>query len=253
MQPPTSCRGKLLPMVASVMIAAAVTMTIAFSNAALARETPGSGQCAGNQADPFELYGETIRFKVLRDGSPVGMHSVAFTRKGEDLIVESDFDVEVKMLFVTAYRYEYRAIDTWRNGCLKAMRVWVNDDGARHEVVASAEGGKLIVDGPDGRETLPLGLFPTHHWHAGVLGSAQVLNTITGRATNVQIADRGVETVIVNGEERSARRFAYSGDLRTEVWYDELGRWVKMRFVGSDGSTIEYVCETCARDSASSG
>jgi hypothetical protein len=33
--------------------------------------------------------------------------------------------------------------------------------------------------------------------------------------------------------------------LNTEVWYDDLGRWVKMRFNGPDGSAIEYVCRRC--------
>jgi hypothetical protein len=42
-----------------------------------------------------------------------------------------------------------------------------------------------------------------------------------------------------------ATRYAYHGDLETEVWYDDFGRWVKMRFAGRDGSTIEYVCTLC--------
>ena len=42
-----------------------------------------------------------------------------------------------------------------------------------------------------------------------------------------------------------ATRYAYSGELQTEVWYDECGRWVKMRFAGRDGSIIDYVCRQC--------
>jgi len=42
-----------------------------------------------------------------------------------------------------------------------------------------------------------------------------------------------------------ATHYVYSGELDTEVWYDDEGRWVKMRFKGRDGSTIEYVCRRC--------
>ena len=43
----------------------------------------------------------------------------------------------------------------------------------------------------------------------------------------------------------AATRYAYSGDLKADVWYDDAGRWVKLRFRGRDGSVIEYVCRRC--------
>lgn len=92
-------------------------------------------------------------------------------------------------------------------------------------------------------------MFPTDHWHSGVLQSDRVLNTITGRVARVDIADMGEAQVVVNDAPESARRYVYSGDLQTEVWYDREGRWVKMRFRADDGSTIEYVCRKCRRAS----
>lgn len=35
------------------------------------------------------------------------------------------------------------------------------------------------------------------------------------------------------------------GDLRTTVWYDDRGRWVKRRLRGRDGSTVNYACRRC--------
>lgn len=221
---------------------------VAIDDAAANEQRHGLACSAAAQPDPFELYGDAMRFRVLRNGSPVGIHTVTFSRQGRDIIVESRFDVQVELLFITAYEYEYRAIDTWRNGCLAAMQAWIDNNGARHEVVASADGDRLIIDGPGGRETAPLGIYPTHHWNAGVLQSDIVLNTITGRVAQVRIVDHGIETVTINGENRPARHFGYTGELQNQVWYDERGRWVKMRFQGSDGSTIEYVCEACARN-----
>ena len=50
-----------------------------------------------------------------------------------------------------------------------------------------------------------------------------------------------------------ATRYAYTGDLDNEVWYDDVGRWVKMRFKGRDGSTIDYVCRRCQGGPAGKG
>jgi len=47
------------------------------------------------------------------------------------------------------------------------------------------------------------------------------------------------------GKDIAAKKYAYSGDFVTQVWYDSHGRWVKMQFLGRDGSKIEYECIRC--------
>jgi hypothetical protein len=239
---------------AAATAAAALALVAAASPApAQANVVATAPACSpAGMPDPFALYGDEIRFQVLRNGTPVGEHQVEFRRQGGDLIVDTRFEVAVDVLFVTAYRYQYEARDVWRNGCLVDLDVAINDDGDRFSVRAREQEGVLAISGPKGSSTASLGVLPTHHWHAGVLDETRVLNTITGRVADVRIVERGSEMVTVNGQKRPARAYAYTGDLQTEVWYDDQGRWVKMRFAGQDGSTIEYVCETCKLEHSAS-
>ena len=55
----------------------------------------------------------------------------------------------------------------------------------------------------------------------------------------------------VVGREIDATLYRYTGDLDTEVWYDDEGRWVRMRFKAKDGSVITYQCEVCRPSGAS--
>ncbi|SUS05916.1 conserved exported hypothetical protein [uncultured Defluviicoccus sp.] len=209
---------------------------------------PG-GACPGRAlfADPLQLYGDRMKFTVLRDGTAVGSHTVTFNRQGKDLIVDTRFDVMVEFLFMTAYSYHYAATARWRDGCLVDMRVTIHDDGTLSTVTATADNDGLKVSGPNGLVAAPLDIYPTHHWNAEVIGSAAVLNTITGRIDKVRIVDHGVEPVAINGQMLPARHYSYTGDLKNEVWYDAQGRWVKMRFEGRDGARIEYRCDNCYR------
>ena len=75
--------------------------------------------------------------------------------------------------------------------------------------------------------------------------ASKVLNTLTGKMNNVRIEARGQEYVPTEGGDVKAMRYAYTGELETEVWYDQEDRWVKMRFVGKDGVSIDYVCRKC--------
>lgn len=195
--------------------------------------------------DPLSLYGNELLFSVLRNGKPIGMHRVTFDRDGDRLMVDSRFQAEVKVLFFTAFEYVYESKSIWRDGCMVELKATTNDNGDRSRVTARLTDGRLVIDGPAGSTQGIAGLFPTDHWHSGVLGGGQVLNTITGRVASVTISDMGESRVRVNNGSIPARHYVYSGDLQTDVWYDENGRWVKMQFRAEDGSKIEYVCQKC--------
>lgn len=219
-------------------------MAIAIMTEGAAASTPGAA-CALGTRDPLSLYGDRMRFQVLRDGTPIGHHEVRFRSGQDEVIAESRFEVEVKLLFFTAYRYQYHSKDVWRDGCLVALRAETNDNGKRSRVEAELEGNALRVTSEAGSRMVDLGIYPTTHWNPGVLGANRVLNTITGRVAAVDLVAMGEERVMMEGRPVTAQRYRYTGDLQTDVWYDAEGRWVKMRFNAEDGSTIEYVCERC--------
>jgi hypothetical protein len=195
--------------------------------------------------DPLALYGEEIYFDVYRKGDRVGFHRVRFQGDRRDLTVRSEFRLQIDVLYLTVFRYDYRSEARWRRGKLDRLRVTLDDDGERSTLDASRVGDGLKVRYDDGSYLAALPLFPTNHWNAGVLEQDRVLNTLTGRLNAVRITPAGREAVATENGEIAATRYIYSGDLETEAWYDDAGRWVKMRFKGRDGSTIEYVCRRC--------
>lgn len=200
-------------------------------------------------SDPFKLYGPSIEFAVFRKGAEVGTHRVTFKHGREALHVEAELQIDIKLLFVTVYSYRYRSIATWRNGNLIRLTADVDDDGEKSRVVVSSDADGVTVDGPGGNLRGPSDVLPTNHWNAAVLAKSVVLNTLTGHLNTVTILDRGVDEVQANGTTVRARHYVYTGDLTdTEVWYDEAGRWVGMKFKGKDDSTIEYRCIRCARE-----
>ena len=195
--------------------------------------------------DPRALYGPGIDFDVYRKGEKVGFHRVRFVGNSNDVTVLSDFRLRIDVLFIPVFRYAYKSEGRWRHGKLERLSVTVDDDGKRSALDATRIGDRIRVDHTDVGYVADMPLFPTNHWNAGVLAQKRVLNTLTGRINAVRIEAVKREPVTTERGEVPATRYAYSGDLETEVWYDDAGRWVKMRFAGRDGSTIEYVCSRC--------
>ena len=86
-----------------------------------------------------------------------------------------------------------------------------------------------------------LPIFTTNHWHADIINQNKVLNTLSGKINQIRIQPEGEEMVKGKCAEISAKRYAYTGDLKdTSVWFDRAGRWVKLQFLARDGSTITY-------------
>jgi len=194
---------------------------------------------------PSRLYGPEIYFDVYRNGEKAGYHRVSFDDAGAGLLVDATFVLEIDVLFFTAYRYHYRSRSEWRDGELSRLRVSVDDDGEISHLEAERNGDAVRVFNGSDRYEAPAPILPTDHWNPAVLSDTRVLNTLTGLINEVRIEKRGRTQVATETGPVLATHYAYTGDLDTEVWYDDRGRWVKMRFKGTDGSTIDYRCRRC--------
>ena len=196
-------------------------------------------------ADPLDLYGGQIHFDIVRKGQVIGSHLVAMRRDGEAIETRSEVRIEIDVLIFTAFRYEYESKAVWSDGQLQHLTVDLDDDGKQSLLIAKRGSVGMEVSRNGVKALLPEPLYPTEHWNAGVLRERRVLNTITGKVNDVEMAEVAREYVATELGDVPATRYRYGGDLDVDVWYDDHGRWVKMRFKGRDGSTIEYACRKC--------
>jgi Family of unknown function (DUF6134) len=194
--------------------------------------------------DPFRLYGNEIRFDVERDGNVVGQHVVTFTRTDRGVRADSRADIDVQLLFLSAYRFRYQAREVWSGGELQSLDASTNDDGDYSHVQAVRDATGLLISSSQGTYEAP-SVPPISHWNAALLKGGRLLNTMTGKLSQVQVFDQGSDTVATRSGSLRAHHYLYSGDLNGEIWYDSDGRWVKLRFRANDGSIIDYVCRRC--------
>ena len=195
---------------------------------------------------PEKHYPRGLEFEVLRNGAPVGKHTVLFFKGSDgDLNVESILDLSVRFLGLPVFQYSYKSEAKWRDGRIAELDARQDDNGGISRVNVRQDGKDLVINGPNGASRVPGILLPTNHWNPNVLLHHKVINTLTGAVSDVRIESTGVQVIKAQGAKVDAFRYFYSGDIETTVWYDTAGRWVKMMFKAEDGSTIEYVCQEC--------
>ena len=194
--------------------------------------------------DPFRLYGDEIAFDVERDGDVVGNYTISFTRTDQGVLAEAKVDVDVSLLFVPIYSLRYHARELWSDGELQSIEAFTDDDGDLIHLQATRDSDGLQVQTNNGAYETPA-VLPISHWNAALLEGGPLLNGMTGEVDEVEVFDQGLDTVSTRNGSLRARHYLYSGDLNGEIWYDEDGRWVKLRFRAKDGSMIDYICRQC--------
>lgn len=194
--------------------------------------------------DPFRLYGNEIAFDVERDGDVVGQYIINFKRANQGVLVDARVDVNVNLLFVPVYTLRYHAQEFWSGGQLQTIEANTNDDGDQVHVQATRDAEGLQVKTNNG-DYETSAVLPISHWNPALLSGGKLLNGMTGEVDEVKVFDQGLDTVSTRNGSLRANHYLYSGDLNGEIWYDEEGRWVKLRFRAKDGSMIDYICRRC--------
>ena len=167
----------------------------------------------------------------------IGTHVLNFSCDGDMLVVETDVDVKVKILFITAYERRARYREVWQDDRLIAYEATTDDNGDLYETTAKIDGDEMIVDGVDAAVRVPLDTVSSHPWNVKAVERPLIFGQRDGRLRKVEVEPAGWETLKIAGQKRDARKYIVRGDLERELFYDADGVWLQWR-LERDGKTV---------------
>ena len=180
----------------------------------------------------------TLNFAVTRNGDQIGSTTVRLQHSGDQTITETATNVQVKIAFITVYRYEQRLTERWVGGKLAALSAVTDDNGSMHRVSATRSGDRLSVNADGKVSQVDPAMVPANLWNASLVRTTAALDPKDGSVMAISVVDRGKEQLVVQGRALTAHRYSIKTTIPQEVWYDENQRLLKVELRGSDGSTI---------------
>ena len=196
----------------------------------------------GAQAIANVTGAEVLNFAALRNDSAFGSHVVRFTRESDRLIVDIEISFDLKFAFIPLYRYRHRNREVWRDGRLVELVAETDDNGTSYEVKARAEDDLLLVEGSSGKLEMAGDILPTSYWSEKIGSRGEWLDTQSGAIVRSAVTRGPAETIEAAGKLIEATPYQLEGDITCKLWYWD-GNWVKLSFLASDGSLIDYVLE----------
>ena len=207
----------------------------------------GGAAAAAGLAAPRIARAETAErvFRIVRDGSDIGEHVIAASRTGDACEVSIDIAIAVKVLGITAYRYEMVNNERWRGGRLVSLDSRVNDDGEQRETRATRRGDGLVVEGPDFSGPAPLDAATTIYLTRAFLDRDDWIATDGGELYDVRVDDLGAQgaDAAYGGVPCTRYRVTNGDEYTVELEYDDRGEWVGLAFDAS-GEPATYRAES---------
>lgn len=206
----------------------------------LAASMPFSNVRAGSESGGVPPGGR-LAFRVFRNGSEIGVHTLDFTAKGDALTVQIGVHFAAGLGPITLYRYDMQGTEHWAGGRFVALDTQTDDNGTPHKVSVRREqqGVRVRASGAPDR-MLDAASLPLTHWAMACM-SAPLFNPQNGEPINGRCTLNGTETLTLpTGRVVQARAYRLSGELAIQDWYDEAQLWVQLKARVKDGSQIEY-------------
>ena len=184
------------------------------------------------------LAADRIEMTITRNKEQIGTHTIAFVHDGARLHVDTRVEIAVSLAFLTVYRMLKTSRETWEEGRVVAYDATIDDNGTVSTIKARLNGENMVVDGPDGRVTAPLGTMISGYWSDRTVERKLLIDSSDGVLRRVSVGKATSENLAAGDREIATRRYRMTGDLNRDLWYGEDGRLVRMREIASDGSEI---------------
>lgn len=184
-------------------------------------------------------------YDVYVGGKNIGSHTIEFEKYGPEIHVTSKTFMEVKVLFVSAFKYEYVSKERWCGPVLLDVKSVTNSNGKdlKSYAVFSNGGYKVTasVNGAERETTLEPPLIPSNHWNITNLKASALFDTIKAYAFDIDVTQPGKPADSVF----DGHLYKVAGDYEYSTFYDDNDHWQGMSFYRSGKHFVEFRCRDC--------
>jgi hypothetical protein len=182
-------------------------------------------------ARPAGAVPAVTRFRIMREGSVIGTHQVTLSEAAGQLTARSEVAVQVKLMGITVFRLTHNFTEIWAGDRLRSVTSHHDRNGTVKDMTARAEGGAILVQGPEGPQRLPAEAAPLSWWDPRRF-DRPLFDSETGKPLRLQWAR--------SPGPSGGTIWRASGDEEGEGQYGPDGTWLAWRTKGDDGSLVTY-------------
>ena len=193
-----------------------------------------------------------VSFDVVRKNKIIGNLNTKFIKNENDLVLHSILKINVKVLFIPAYKFFQETKETWRSGEFVSIEGFTDfEDDREYKIIGKDEDEKFKVKGGmDGSLELDENIMPLNYWNKKMLQEKEVFDTQKGIVRKIFVKKLKNEEIEMNNLKVETEKYTFTALKNPKdkgpfpeytLWYhnDEL---LKMEFQNpKDKKTITII------------
>ena len=180
-----------------------------------------------------------VSFDVIRKKKIIGNLTSKFIINNDTLILHSVLDINIKILFIPAYKFFQETKETWKNNKFIAIDGFTDfEDDREYKIDGIDKDGFFIASGMDGKLKLDENIKPLNYWNKQMLKEDEVFDTQKGIVRKIKVEKLDDEEIKINKQKVLVEKFIFNASKNPKdkgpfptytLWYynDEL---IKMEF-----------------------
>ena len=178
-------------------------------------------------------------FDVIRKNKIIGNLTSKFIKDDENIVLHSVLDINIKILFIPAYKFFQETKETWRNGEFISIDGFTDfEDDREYKIDGKDEDGVFRVTGMDGLLELDEKIIPLNYWNKNILDEKELFDTQKGIVRKITVNKLKDEEIKINNSKLLSEKYTLNATKNPKdkgpfpeytLWYynDEL---LKMEF-----------------------
>jgi len=180
-----------------------------------------------------------VSFDVVRKNKIIGNLTTKFIEDKENLVLHSVLNINIKVLFIPAYKFFQETKETWHNKNFISIDGFTDfEDDREYKIKGEDIEGFFRVTGMDGLLELDKNIIPLNYWNKGILKEKELFDTQKGIVRNISVEKLKDEKIKINQSKLLAEKYLFNAAKHPKdkgpfpeytLWYykDEL---LKMEF-----------------------
>ena len=192
-----------------------------------------------------------VSFDVVRKNKIIGNLTTKFIEDKENLVLHSVLDINVKILFIPAYKFFQETKETWHNKNFISIDGFTDfEDDREYKIKGEDKEGFFRVTGMDGLLELDENIIPLNYWNKDILKEKELFDTQKGIVRKISVKKLKDEKIKINQSKLVTEKYTFNATKNPKdkgpfpeytLWYynDEL---MKMQFKNpKDKKTITII------------
>ena len=180
-------------------------------------------------------------YDVIRKNKVIGSIETIFNNQDSILEITTVVDIEVKVLFVTAYEFYQTSKETWVDNEFIKIEGYADFEDEREYFIKGEDVDNIfLASGMDGELKLDKSILPLNYWNKEILKQKKIFDTQKGIVREIQVTKLKDEEIEINDKKILAEKYIFNATTHPKdkgpfpeytLWYAKNEELLKFRFI----------------------